>query len=500
MAGELPLMLRYVRDFAQGGSQRSDAELLRQFVSHRDETAFAALLGRHGPLVLGVCRQVLGHEQDAEDAFQACFLVLAEKAATIHREQSLAPWLHRVALNIARTAQAETTRRRALERHKLAVAPRGSSDEVAMHDWQPLLHQEVDRLPEKYRAAIVLCYFNDNSHDEAAWALGWPLGTVKGRLSRARDLLRRRLARRGLALSAGAVAAALGQPVAADPVPTALVGQTLKAVLSAAAGGTIPSGVVSPAVLGLANGALRSIAAATPGKAMALAAALGVATLAAMLGSGLAHEVRPGNPPVATNETRSQPQADGDRPVDPDIRHALGPAPAGESHAKAVDIPDTEPEAVEAERALTIEQLIADLESDDGPTRMTATSAILRMGRDVLPDLQRAGARQVAGRENTAPQRLHVLYSLLDGFPADVPMAPSGFRSDRFMLYVEKACTQEQLAEWGARFGFTPSPLCHSGRPHCGAILVKGKTLPDVLNGLLTSAPGVVTIKFAYWE
>jgi hypothetical protein len=147
-----------------------------------------------------------------------------------------------------------------------------------------------------------------------------------------------------------------------------------------------------------------------------------------------------------------------------------------------------------------IEGLIADLDSPDGTKRAAATLELLRQGKDMLPYLQRAGARQVAHRENDPPQRLHVVYTLLEELPVEVPMAKGRFRADRFMLYVEKSCTQQQIAEWGRRFGFTPSPLCHSGPPHCGAILTKGKTLPEVLNGLLSSAPGVVTIRFAYWD
>src|SRR5262249_45040927 len=161
----------------------------------RDEEAFAGLLRRHGPLVFGVCRQVLGDAHDAEDAFQATFLVLARKAATVARQDSLAAWLHRVALNVARTARTAAARRRAPERETALRTRPGPGDEVAPGDWQPLLHEEVDRLPEKYRVPVVLCYLEGRTHEEAARQLGWPLGSVKGRLARARDLLRARLTR-----------------------------------------------------------------------------------------------------------------------------------------------------------------------------------------------------------------------------------------------------------------------------------------------------------------
>jgi RNA polymerase sigma factor (sigma-70 family) len=177
-------LLRYVRALAgTTGGDRSDADLLGQFVARRDEGAFAALLGRHGPLVLGVCRRVLGDEQDAEDAFQATFLVLARRAASIRRRESLAAWLHRVAFNIASTARLGTARR-ALERQAARMSRPSPPDEVGLRDWRPVLHEEVGRLPEKYRRPVVLCYFEGKTHDEASRQLGWALGTVKGRLAR----------------------------------------------------------------------------------------------------------------------------------------------------------------------------------------------------------------------------------------------------------------------------------------------------------------------------
>src|SRR5262249_38006302 len=189
---ELTGLLQYVRALAgtAAAGDRSDPDLLGQFVARRDEGAFAALLERHGPLVLGVCRQVLGDQQEAEDAFQATFLVLARKAATIHRQASLAAWLHRVALNLARTTLAAKARRRAHERQVARMVQATHAANEAPCDWQALVHEEVDRLAEKYRLPVVLCYLEGKTHGEAARALGWPLGTVKGRLARARDLLR----------------------------------------------------------------------------------------------------------------------------------------------------------------------------------------------------------------------------------------------------------------------------------------------------------------------
>src|SRR5262249_45783013 len=153
--------LGYLRKLggAPGDVEPSDAQLLQQFVAQRDESAFAALLARHGPLVLGVCRQVLHDAHDAEDAFQATFLFLAPKAASIRRHNALAAWLHRVAFNMAHTARTSAALRRVHERQAGAMSRANSSEPTCdeLSDWQPLLHEEVNRLPEKYRAPVVLC-------------------------------------------------------------------------------------------------------------------------------------------------------------------------------------------------------------------------------------------------------------------------------------------------------------------------------------------------------
>src|SRR5215471_4666947 len=213
-------VLQYLRHLenAKAWADQGDGQLLQQFVGQRDEGAFAALLQRHGPLVFAVCRQVLQDPHDAEDAFQATFLVLARKAASIRRHESLAAWLHRVAVHLAQTARISAAKRRRHERQVVRMAQESPLDEVALRNWQPILHEEIDRLPEKYRVPVVLCYFEGKTHEAAARQLGWPLGTVKGRLARARETLRVRLARRGLALTTGGLATALaGSASAAVP-------------------------------------------------------------------------------------------------------------------------------------------------------------------------------------------------------------------------------------------------------------------------------------------
>jgi RNA polymerase sigma-70 factor (ECF subfamily) len=169
---------------------------VRRFASERDEEAFAVLVRRHGPLVLGVCRRVLGAAPDAEDAFQATFLVLARKAGSIRDPHLLGSWLYGVASRIARKARRAANKRQAREQQlngRVACAASASADP----DLLPVLEEELRRLPEKIRAAVGLCYLEGKTNEEAARLLHWPTGTVKGRLARARCLLRQRLTRRG---------------------------------------------------------------------------------------------------------------------------------------------------------------------------------------------------------------------------------------------------------------------------------------------------------------
>jgi RNA polymerase sigma factor (sigma-70 family) len=175
----------------------SDAQLLSRFAETRDsigELAFSELVKRHGPMVLGVCRQILRHSHNADDAFQATFLVLVRKADSIRMGESLAPWLYSVAYRTAQRARAAALRDRpGIEEEIQAIE--GSLGDSCMLDLRPLLYEELGRLPEKYRAPIVLCHLEGKTHEEAARLLGWPVGTVSGRLSRGRRLLRSRLER-----------------------------------------------------------------------------------------------------------------------------------------------------------------------------------------------------------------------------------------------------------------------------------------------------------------
>ncbi|HEY2154751.1 MAG TPA: sigma-70 family RNA polymerase sigma factor [Isosphaeraceae bacterium] len=208
----------------------TDGELLERFVNGRDETAFESLVRRHGAMVLGLCRRALGDDHEAEDAFQATFLVLVRNARTIRKRESLASWLYGVAQRVARRAQSRA-KQRSLVLHGEATVATGPDSDHDRFELKPIVHDEVERLPEKYRAPIVLCYFEGQSHEEAARQLDWPVGTVKGRLSRARGILQSRLVRRGVALSLGLVV--LLEDEAGAAVPESLVEATVQAAVRA---------------------------------------------------------------------------------------------------------------------------------------------------------------------------------------------------------------------------------------------------------------------------
>jgi len=217
----------------------TDAQLLERYTGRRGESAeiaFAAIVARHGPMVLGVCRHFLGDANDAHDAFQATFLVLVRRARSVRFDDSLGPWLYGVSCRVAARARSDSARRRAREAggvDTLAAPPDRDADR---NDVQAVLHAELNRLPEKYRVPVVLCHLEGMTHEEAARTLRCPVGTVSGRLSRARSLLRSRLTRRGMgATASAAVGAVLPRPADAS-VPPAFFKPTLQAAARLAAG------------------------------------------------------------------------------------------------------------------------------------------------------------------------------------------------------------------------------------------------------------------------
>jgi RNA polymerase sigma factor (sigma-70 family) len=207
-SGLAPLV-QHLHAFASRQADRSDAELLRAFASRRDEAAFAAIVRRHGGLVLGVCRRALRHEQDAEDAFQATFLVLARNAGAIRKGQSLSSWLHGVAYRVALKARQQSSRRRAGQTRASRPEAGTPRDEVTWAEVRSILDEEVARLPELYREPFVLCCLQGASRAEASERLGVKDGTLSSRLAQGRKRLQEALARRGVALSLAGAAPAV---------------------------------------------------------------------------------------------------------------------------------------------------------------------------------------------------------------------------------------------------------------------------------------------------
>ncbi len=235
----------------------SDALLLEHFLTRREEAAFAALVRRHGPMVLGVCRRVLDDPHDADDAFQATFLVLVRKAASVRPRERVGPWLYGVARRTALKVRAARARRRHVEQEAARARTPASQPESPWNDLRALLDEELSRLPERYRDALVLCLLEGKSRKEAAGLLGWSEGTLSGRLARAKNLLAGRLTKRGVTLSAGALGVALAESTVTAAVPAALAAATARAAL--AAGASTAAEIVSAPVIALTEEVVRSM-------------------------------------------------------------------------------------------------------------------------------------------------------------------------------------------------------------------------------------------------
>lgn len=265
---------------ARGGAGLTDGQLLADYVSRRDASALAVLVQRHGAMVWGVCRRVLGNHHDAEDAFQATFLVLVRKAATIASPELLANWLYGVAHQTAMKARATVGKRRVREKQVTDMPEPAVVQRGLWNDLQPLLDQELSRLRDIHRVVIVLCDLEGKTRKEAARHLGLPEGTVGSRLARARALLAKRLAQRGVVLSAGALAAVLVRNVASAGVPNAVVTSTISAAGCYAAGQAAASGMISPKVVTLAEGVLKTMLMSKLKTAFTLLLAIGILGLA----------------------------------------------------------------------------------------------------------------------------------------------------------------------------------------------------------------------------
>jgi RNA polymerase sigma factor (sigma-70 family) len=310
--GLLTCFRRYVYGLAPKPADGDDAALLERFVQGRDDTAFAALVARHGPLVLSVCRRVVGHEQDAEDALQATFLVLARRASSIRTGQALASWLYQVAYRIACHSRAESRRRQNCLREipMSTVSTSNPASALVQAESLAALDRELMRLSEKDRAILVLCDLQGQTHEAAARTLGCPVGSISYRLSQARDLLRKRLTRDGLAPAGGLAALVTAAQQAQAALGPARAFATVQAALAfvGLAAGDPPSGPV----LALAKGALHSMSLTT--MRFALACVLTVATLGAS-GVVLAHHaLDEGNAPARAQQLPIAQKGEGKKP------------------------------------------------------------------------------------------------------------------------------------------------------------------------------------------
>jgi RNA polymerase sigma factor (sigma-70 family) len=301
------------------GAGRTDGELLEDFIRARDGAAFAALVRRHAPMVWGVCRRLLACPQDAEDAFQATFLVLVRKAASVMPREMVANWLYGVAHQTARNARASAARRGRRERQVAHMPEAAAPEQDLWRDLQAVLDQELSRLPDKYRAAIVLCDLEGKTRREAALQLRVPEGTLSAQLTRGRAMLARRLARHGLAVSGTTLAAVLSQNALSAAVPVA----ALRTATLLAAGQAAAAGVVSAQAAALAEGVVKTMLLTKLKVAMMV---LLIFSVAGVAGTGLiyhAHAAQPAEQlavapgeqpgekpkpaPVGTRQSKSKP-------------------------------------------------------------------------------------------------------------------------------------------------------------------------------------------------
>jgi RNA polymerase sigma factor (sigma-70 family) len=282
-------VLRHLRQLTaeHDAENLSDHDLVDRFAAAGDEAAFEALVRRHGPMVWRVCLDVVKHVQDAEDAFQATFLVLARRAPAIRKRASVASWLHGVAHRVALQARGAARRRSVPENGDVAMTQADPLNEMSRREQQGLLHDELSRLAEKYRAPLVLCYLEGKTQDEAARQLGWSKRTFCRRLDQARGLLQARLHRRGFALAAVWGGASLAHPAQGALLPAALLWATVRAARAFATRSTVMGGASAEAAA-LAEGVLRAIAIAQLKAGAVLAAVCGVL----LAGTGVvAHQI-----------------------------------------------------------------------------------------------------------------------------------------------------------------------------------------------------------------
>jgi RNA polymerase sigma factor (sigma-70 family) len=300
----------------------TDGQLLEEYLSRQEEAALAVLVRRHGPMVWGVCRRVLRNYHDAEDAFQATFLVLVRRAASIVPPEKVANWLYGVAHQTALKARATAAKRKERERQVTEMPETAAAEPDRWQEVRPVLDQELSRLPEKYRLVMVLCDLEGKTRREAACQLGVPEGTIAGWLARARRMLAKRFGRRGLVFSAGVLATVISHHAASAAVPAPVLASTMKAATLFAAGQAAASGVISAEVAALTEGVLKSMVLSKAKLALCVALVIGL-----LVGGWGVYGTRAadrGKPPAART---GKPAKDAPANKKKEGKFATGPAP-----------------------------------------------------------------------------------------------------------------------------------------------------------------------------
>jgi RNA polymerase sigma factor (sigma-70 family) len=364
--------------------QWTDGQLLERFANGHGEAAelaFAALIERHGPSVFRICRSILRGEHDAYDAFQATFLVLVRKGQTLWVRDSLEPWLHQVAYRVAQCAKSAASRRR---RHEGLYAANASTTSVEEGDKlapqvAPIIHEEIEQLPERYRLVVILCDLGGGTHESVARHLGWPIGTVKSRLSRGRERLRSRLLRRGVAPCASLAELSSSSWSKAFDVPTELAETTCRSATQLAAGGTATA-IVPETVAVLMKGALTGM----------LFSKMKIGTLCILMASVITTGAV-----VVANQTRGP--ADGEAATSARGESAVAPGASQEGNANSDD-----PVAHE------LKQLDFDLLADEVQQLRAQVEAALRQKIRAEREI-RSGAKGTELDQRNAAQRRYAV-------------------------------------------------------------------------------------------
>jgi RNA polymerase sigma factor (sigma-70 family) len=407
--GDSNTFLHHIRHLigSAPGAALSDGQLLEQLLSRRDESAVEVLVRRYGPLVFGVCRRVLQNSHAAEDVFQATFLVLIRKAPVLDRGRPLGSWLYTVAYRLALTARANERRRQRCEEQAARRRPAGEERAPAAGDLEVALDEELQRLPEKHRAPLVLCYLEGKTNEQAAHILGCPVGSMSARLSHARERLRAGLARRGYAVGTAAVAAALSTAAAHAAVPPSLLLHTARAAIWFSTKQSTGAALPSAAAVALARGACRAMLL----NKLKIAAA--VLLLTALLGAGARMLLTAQTPPTPPVQASPPAQAAPDDPLPAGVIARMGTTRL--RHGDAVYFTAATPDGkalVTAGRdgtirlwALAAGKEIRRFAWDDLPPDGKAVSSqegpLEKQQRQVLDDLARSGQAALSGDGKT---------------------------------------------------------------------------------------------------